>query len=71
MEKLCLLVKRANTGEVKFNPKHRYFVGSMKGFLKLPERERAKYVVLAENYDRKVLNKLKQLAIEGDIEREY
>jgi ribosomal protein L30E len=67
MEKMCLLVKRADTGEV--SPRHNYIVGSMKGFLKLPERERAKYVVLAENYNREVLNKLKQLAIEGDLER--
>jgi ribosomal protein L7Ae-like RNA K-turn-binding protein len=69
MEKMCLLVKRADTEGVKFSPRHNYIVGSMKGFLKLPERERAKYVVLAENYDREVLNKLKQLAIEGDMER--
>ena len=49
--------------------RHNYIVGSMKGFLKLPERERAKYVVLAQNYNREVLNKLKQLAIEGEMER--
>jgi len=64
MEKMCLLVERTD-----FNSKHRYIIASMKVFLKLPVRERAKYVVLAENYNREVLNKLKQLAIEGDMER--
>lgn len=66
MEKLCLLVRRTNK---EFSPRHNYFIGSLKGFLKLPVSERAKYVIVAQNYNREVLKKMKQLAIEGDLER--
>ena len=70
MKDMCLLVKRMDTGVMTLKPAHRYIVGSLKGFLKLPERDRANYVLLAEHHDREVLNKMKKLAIEGDLERE-
>jgi hypothetical protein len=70
MEKMCLLVKRMDTGVVTFKPSQRYFVGTLRGFMKLPERDRANYVLLAKHHDREVLNKMKKLAIEGDLERE-
>jgi hypothetical protein len=68
MEELCLLVKRLN-GVLTFKPSQRYIVGTLRAFLKLPDEEQVKYVILAEHYDREVLNQMKQLAIEGDTER--
>lgn len=70
MDELCLLVKRMNTGVVTFKPSQRYFVGTLRGFMRLPEEARANYVLLAEHHDREVLFKMKKLAIEGDTERE-
>jgi len=70
MEEMCLLVKRLNGVLLTFKPPQRYIVGTLRSFLKLPDEEQVKYVILAEHYDREVLNKMKQLAIEGDTERE-
>jgi hypothetical protein len=66
MKKMCLLSKRR---DAEFGPKNNYFIALSKGFFELPVSERAKYVIVAQNYNREVLKKMKQLAIEGDLER--